>query len=276
MDSGNEINAITPIYASKLGLPAHPIDVGAQKNRWIHPRDFSHGFKKLSGRRSGQKSLVISRNFLIRQYQCGGSLKYAFFHIQQYKRPVCRKRIYLEVLYYYQSSLTIKWVELINKKKFAKTILEENFETFCNNVTLGAGAESSQSGIHVTTIIQTSPWSAWPPPQRLIQPGSHLEPRFLLILCTRPPIRLLTVYAVGRYFRLWKLFVLRSLVKEMGLSFLERHWMAWSLSGRLDATEFAPPLCRHQPRLMTRAHLLIGTGQGCWLDDKGAPPQVIG
>ena len=48
--------------------------------------------------------------------------------------------------------------------------------------------------------------------------------------------------------------------------------MAWSLSGRLDATEFAPPLCRRQPRLMTRAHLLIGTGQGCWLDDEGAPP----
>ena len=28
----------------------------------------------------------------------------------------------------------------------------------------------------MTTIIQTSPWSAWPLPQRLTQPGSHLEP----------------------------------------------------------------------------------------------------
>ena len=37
----------------------------------------------------------------------------------------------------------------------------------CNNVTLGAGAESSRSGSHVTTIIQTSPWSTWPPPQCL-------------------------------------------------------------------------------------------------------------
>ena len=66
--------------------------------------------------------------------------------------------------------------------------------------------------------------------------------------------------------------MLRSLVEEMRLSFLERHWMAWSLSGRLDATEFAPSLCKRQSRLMTRAHLLIGSGQGCWLDDDKAPP----
>ena len=118
----------------------------------------------------------------------------------------------------------------------------------CNNITLGAGAESSQSGSYVMTIIQTSPWSAWPSPQRLTQPGSHLKPWFLFILHTRPPTKLLTVYAVGRYFRLWELSVLCLLVKEMRLSFLKRHWMAWSLSGRLDATEFAPPLCKRQPR----------------------------
>ena len=47
-----------------------------------------------------------------------------------------------------------------------------------------------------------------------------------LILRTRPPTQFLTVYAVGRYFRLWKLSVLRPLVEEMRLSFLERHWMA--------------------------------------------------
>ena len=110
-------------------------------------------------------------------------------------------------------------------------------------MTLGAGAESFRSGSHVTTIIQTSPWSTWPPPQRLTQPGSYLEPRFLLILCTRLPTRLLTVYAVGKYFRLWKLSVLRPLVEEMRSSFLERYWMAWSLSSRLDATGFALPLC---------------------------------
>ena len=146
----------------------------------------------------------------------------------------------------------------------------------CNNVTLGAGAESFWSRSHVTTIIQTLPWSNWPPPQRLTQPGFYLEPRFLLILRTWPPTRLLTIYAVRRYFQLWELSVLRLLVEEMRLSFLERHWMAWSLSSRLDTTEFAPLLCRCQPCLMTKAHLLISTNQGCWLDDKGAPPQVIG
>ena len=45
----------------------------------------------------------------------------------------------------------------------------------CNNVTLRA--ESFRSGSHVTTIIQTSPWSVWLPPQCLIEFGSHSEPR---------------------------------------------------------------------------------------------------
>ena len=143
-------------------------------------------------------------------------------------------------------------------------------------MTLGARAKSFRSGSHMKTIIQTSPCSAWPPPQRLTQPGSYLEPQFLLILRTRPPTRLPIVYAVGKYFQLWELSVLCPFVEEMRLSFLECHWMAWSLSSRLDATGFAPLLCRRQPRLMTRAHLLISTGPGCLLDDKGAPSQVIG
>ena len=142
-------------------------------------------------------------------------------------------------------------------------------------MTLGAGAESSWSGSHMTTIIQTSLWSAWPLPQVFTQPGSHLESRFFLILRTQPPTRLLTIYAVGRYFRLWKLSVLCPLVEEMRLSFLKCHWMAWSLGGRLDATEFASPLCRRQPRQLIRAYLLIGTSHDCWLDDEGLLPQVI-
>ena len=140
----------------------------------------------------------------------------------------------------------------------------------------GAGAKSFQSGSHVTIIIQTSPWSAWPPTQCFTQPGSYLEPQFLLILCTRPLSRLLTVYVVGRYFWLWELTVLYPLVEEMRLSFFERHWMAWNLSSWLDATKFTPPLCRRQPCQMTRAHLLIGTGQSCWLDNKRVLSQVIG
>ena len=91
-----------------------------------------------------------------------------------------------------------------------------------------------------------------------------------LTLRTQPPTQLLTVYAVGRYFRLWELSVLRPLVEEMRLSFLKRHWIAWSLSGRLDVTAFAPPLCRRQPCQLTKAYFLIDTGQGCWLDDKRA------
>ena len=86
---------------------------------------------------------------------------------------------------------------------------------------------------HVTSLSSIASPSSSP----LDVHPSQMEQRFIL----RP--RLLTVYAVEKYFRLWELSVLRPLVEEMRSSFLERHWMAWSLSSRLDATGFAPPLC---------------------------------
>ena len=53
------------------------------------------------------------------------------------------------------------------------TELASKKEGNCNNVTFGA--ESSQSGSHVTTIIQTSPWLVWLLAQRFIKSGSHLK-----------------------------------------------------------------------------------------------------
>ena len=86
---------------------------------------------------------------------------------------------------------------------------------------------------HVTSLSAIALPSSFP----LDVHPSQIEQHLIL----RP--RLPTVYAVGRYLRLWKLSVLRPLVKEMRSSFLERHWMTWRVSSRLDATGFALQLC---------------------------------
>ena len=50
----------------------------------------------------------------------------------------------------------------------------------------------------------------------------------------------------------WKIFsametiYVLSTCQRMGLSFLKRHWMAWSLSNWLDAIKLVFPLCRYQ------------------------------
>ena len=60
------------------------------------------------------------------------------------------------------------------------------------------------------------------------------------------------LHSTPHYLRSWKVFpAVRTIYvsptcQGMRLSFLERHWMTWSLSGWLDAIELAPPLYRRQ------------------------------
>ena len=115
-------------------------------------------------------------------------------------------------------------------------------------MTLGAGAESSQSGSHVTTIIQkfilVSLASTATPHSPRLAYGAMVPSHFMHsttyltshCLCSRKVFPV-----VGTICALPTCQGIRSL-------FLECHWMAWSLSGRLDTIELALPLCRCQPR----------------------------
>ena len=64
----------------------------------------------------------------------------------------------------------------------------------------------------------------------------------------------LTIYLTSHCLRSWKIFPAVETIcvlptsQGMRLLFLKHYWMAWSLSGWLDAIKLAPPLCRRQPR----------------------------
>ena len=147
----------------------------------------------------------------------------------------------------------------------------------CNNVTLEAGAESFQSGSHVTTIIQTSPWSA-------LASTATPYPAGLPFRATVPSYPThSTSYSTLHCLRSRKVF---PAVGTICTSLTCRGNEVIISRASLDGVESEQSVGRNrvcsslvyrrQPRLMTRAHLLIDAGPGCWLDDEGAPPQVIG
>ena len=110
---------------------------------------------------------------------------------------------------------------------------------------------------------RTSSWSTWPPLQCLTQPSSYLELWFLLILRIWPPTWLLTVYVVKRYFRLWELSMLRPLVEEWSYHFSSvTEWREFWVVGWMQLSSLLP---------CVDVSLVIGIGQGYWLDDEGLP-----
>ena len=114
-------------------------------------------------------------------------------------------------------------------------------ESNCNNMTLRAEVDSSQSGSYVTTIIQnftlvslTS--TATSHSVRLSFEATVLSHPTHSITYTW----LLLVYAVGKFFRQWELSMFCPLVQEWDLSFLEISLDGVELSFWLDATRLPP------------------------------------
>ena len=123
------------------------------------------------------------------------------------------------------------------------------------NVTLGAGAESSKSESHVIIIIQNFTLISLSSTATLHPVGlpfGTMVPSHLMHLTTYT--RLLTVYIIRRYFRLWKLSIFPLLIKEWDDFFLSiTRWrgvwaVGWmQLSSLLSCTDI---------------NLVIGIGQG--------------
>ena len=106
-------------------------------------------------------------------------------------------------------------------------------------MTFRTGMESSQSKSHKTTIIQDFTLASTITPYTVRLPLRAAIPSYL-------------THSTLHYLRSWKVFpaietiCVSSTCRGMRLSFLERHWMAWSVSNWLDAIKYASSLCRRQ------------------------------
>ena len=80
IDSGSEVNAMTPAYALKLDLRACHTNVGAQKIDGSTLETFGMVLASFQVEDKLGRAWFFSENFLIGQYQCGGIPRYAFSH----------------------------------------------------------------------------------------------------------------------------------------------------------------------------------------------------
>ncbi len=134
IDFDSKVNAITPAYATKLGLTARKTSVRAQKIN-SSPLDI---YGIVLARFLLQDSLIRVRffeeTFLLADISIEVvlgmpflALNYADFQFGA-KKLTWRSYITAEIL------PTTSWVELIDKREFAKVVLDENLETFVMHV----------------------------------------------------------------------------------------------------------------------------------------------
>lgn len=88
IDSGSEVNAKTPVYASKLDLSIGKTDVcRSPKDRWINSGGFRDGHSRLLDPGQAGKGSIIARD-LVGGDQRGSSPGDAFPHRQQCRPTV--------------------------------------------------------------------------------------------------------------------------------------------------------------------------------------------
>ena len=168
IDSNSEVNAMTPAYAKQLGLQVRKTDVKAQKIDGSLLRTFKMvmaGFQvvdKLGRARFFQESFLLAETSM---EVVLGMLFLAFSNANiQFAEKELIWRSYTAA----EALATTKWVELINKKKFAKAALDEESETF---VVYIAALEAPLAGMaiyysraaQILALIQDKPPTKVPP-----------------------------------------------------------------------------------------------------------------
>ena len=147
INSGNEVNAMAPAYAAKLGLKVCPPNVGAQKIDSSLLRTFGMviaGFQiedKLSRIRFFQESILLA------EISIEVVLGMFFFTLSNADIKFVEKELIWRFYTAVEALPTTKRVELINKKEFAKPALDEESKTF---VVYIATLEESTSSARMT------------------------------------------------------------------------------------------------------------------------------
>ena len=130
IDSGSEVNAMTPAFAAKLGLSTRPTGVGAQKIDGSPLATYGMAIAAFSLQDSLEKVRFFEETFLLADTSMKVVLGMPFLALSnadiQFGVETFTWRSYTvaEVL------LTARRVELIDKHEFAKAALGKNSETF--------------------------------------------------------------------------------------------------------------------------------------------------
>ena len=144
VDSSSKVNAMTPAYAAKLGLKVQKTDIGAQKIDGSTLKTFGMILADFQVEDKLGRARFFQENFLLADISAEIVLGMSFLTLSNADVWFVEKKLTWRSYTTAEALPTIKRVELINKKEFAKAALDENSETFVVHVAF----LSLVSGIH--------------------------------------------------------------------------------------------------------------------------------
>ena len=130
IDSGSKVNAITPAYAKQLGLQVRKTDVGAQKIDGSSLRTFGMVIAGFQVEDKLGRARFFQESFLLAETSMEVVLGMPFLALSNADIQFAEKELTWRSYTAAEALPTTKRVELIDKKEFAKTSLDEKSETF--------------------------------------------------------------------------------------------------------------------------------------------------
>ena len=121
-------------YTSKLGLKVHFTKVGAQKVHDSTLKTFGIVLASFQVEDKLEKVWFFQKTFLLANINMEIVLDMLFLILSNANIQFVQKELIWSFYTTSEALLTTKWVELINKKEFAKPALDENFESFVIHV----------------------------------------------------------------------------------------------------------------------------------------------
>ena len=134
IDSGSEVNAMTPAYASRLGLRVHRTDIGAQKIDGSTLETFGMVLASFQVEDKLGRARFFQETFLLANISAEVVLGMPFLTLSNADVQFVEKELTWRSYTTAKALPTTKQVEIINKKEFAKAALDEKSEIFVVHV----------------------------------------------------------------------------------------------------------------------------------------------
>ena len=134
LDSGSEVNAMNPAYASRLGLRVHRTDIGAQKIDGSTLETFGMVLASFQVEDKLGRIRFFQKTFLLADISTEMVLDMSFLTLSNVDVQFVEKELTWRSYTTAKALSTTKRVEIIDKKEFAKAALDENSETFVVHV----------------------------------------------------------------------------------------------------------------------------------------------
>ena len=149
-NSDRKVNVMTSVYTLKLGFRVYPTDIGAQKIDGSIFETFRMIMANFQIENKLGKAWFFQETFLLADISAEVVLSMPYLTLSNADVQFVEKAFTWRSYTTAEALPIIKQIELINKKEFAKVVLDENSETFVTHVV----SLNLAFGIHPNRAVQ--------------------------------------------------------------------------------------------------------------------------